>query len=184
LSRKPSSEQRFDALPDRRSAVTAVLQATRMYAESSSLVVLAPARGDDIPVLDHATHFRYADQYQPFAEALGNGEQVTIVTVLKDRETTALGFAEVPSKHGVEIMTIDVVQDSRRSAGAQYPMTIDNETFEIGVGHVLVLGLMESIHADVLHTNATTTQARYLFKSLGFVSTDSDNSCLLQLRNT
>lgn len=139
--------------------------------------------GCDIPDLDPHSGFRYADQYQPFAEALRNNEKVTVATVLQDGKVIAYGFGEVPTKHGVEIMTIDVSVESRRSAGVKSTVTINGEPFEIGIGHVLVLGLIEAIETETIHTNATTAAARYIFKSLGFVPTDEDNSCLLRLKN-
>jgi len=179
-----SRELRFDSLPDRQSAVTAFIQATREFAKASGVVVRAPIASDEITHLNCDAGFRYADQYQPFGEALRNGEQVTIVTVLQAGEVVAFGFAEVPSKDGVEIMTIDVAMASRRLAGMKSTTTTEGEPFEIGIGHVLVLGLSESIDAEFVHTNATTAPARYIFKSLGFVPTDEDNSCLLRLTKT
>lgn len=161
--------------------MTAFIQATREFAKASGLVIRAPTASDEITDLNGDAGFRYTDQYQPFAEALGKGEKVTIVTVVKAGEVIAFGLAEVPTKHGVEIMTIDVAQGSRRSAGLKSTIEINEETFEIGIGHVLVLGLIESINAAAVHTNATTAPARYIFKSLGFVSTDEENSCLLRL---
>ena len=84
-------------------------------------------------------------------------------------------------KSGIEIMTIDVESASRRSADVKSTITITDETFEIGIGHVLVLALIDACRASVLRTNATNPQSRYIFKSLGFTSADEDNSCLLQL---
>ena len=184
MSTTPSSELRFDSLPDRQSAVTTVIQAANEFANASGVLIRVPSARGDTPDLNQHAGFRYADQYQPFAEALGKGEKVTIVTVIKAGEVIAFGLAEVPTKHGVEIMTIDVAQGARRSAGVKSTIEINEDGFGIGVGHVLVLGLIESINADAVHTNATTAPARYLFKSLGFVSTDKDNSCLLRLEKT
>lgn len=178
-----SHEIRFDSLPDCRSAVTAILQATREFAKDIGVLVHVPSAGGGIVDLVHHSGFRYADQYQPFAEALQNGEKVTIATVLQNGRVIAYGFAEVPTKHGVEIMTIDVSEESRRSDGVKSTVTIHGEPFEIGIGHVLVLGLIEAIEAETIHTNATTAAARYIFKSLGFMATDEDNSCLLNLIN-
>ena len=161
--------------------MNAILQATEELAKPCGVSVQIPSASDDIPELAHTAGFRYADQYEPFVEALRNGENVTIATVLQDGKVIAYGFAEVPTKRGVEIMTVEVTVESRRSAGVKSTITIDGEPFEIGIGHVLVLGLMRAIEAETLHTNATTATARYVFKSLGFVSTDEDNSCLLEL---
>ncbi len=177
-----SSEIRFDSLPDREGAVHAIVAATRALGNSNGVLVNVPAASDTVPDLKRDAGFRYTDQYQPFIDALHNGEAVTIVIVQKDGDVIAFGLGEVPSKHGVEIMTTDVEEASRRSAGVKSSIDISNEPFEIGIGHVLVLGLIESIDASVLHTNATSPQARYIFKSLGFVSSDEDNSCLLRLQ--
>jgi len=178
----PSSELRFDSLPDREDAVHAITDATRAFGTVSGVVVSVLAAGDDLPDPKQDAGFRYADQYQPFAEALRKGEAVTVETVQRAGDVIAFGFGEVPSKEAVEIMTIDIGQASRRSSGVKSTVDINNESFEIGIGHVLVLGLIESIDANVLHANATSPQARYIFKSLGFVSTDEDNSCLLRLQ--
>lgn len=181
MSTTPASELRFDSLPHRQSAVTTVIQAVNEFANANGALIRVPSTRGDTPDLNQHAGFRYADQYQPFAEALGKGEQVTIVTVIKAGEVIAFGLAEVPTKHGVEIMTIEVAQGSRRSTGVTSTVEISEEGFEIGMGHVLVLGLIESINAEAVHTNATTAPARYLFKSLGFLPTDEDNSCLLRL---
>jgi hypothetical protein len=183
LSTTPSNELRFDSVPGYQRAVTAMLRATTDFASASGVLVNILSASGDTPSLNEDAGFRYADQYQPFVEALRNGEKVTIVTVLQAGEVIAIGFGEVPSKDGVEIMTIDVAAGSRRSAGMKSTITIEGETFEIGIGHVLVLGLIES-DAEIVHTNATTAAARYIFKSLGFVSTDEDNSCLLRLEKS
>ena len=164
--------------------MTVFIEATKEFAKASGVVVRAPMASDEITNLNCDAGFRYADQYQPFGEALRNGEKVTIVTVLQAGEVLAFGFAEVPSKDGVEIMTIDVAMVSRRLAGMKSVTTIEGEPFEIGIGHVLVLGLSEYIDAEFVHTNATTAPARYIFKSLGFAPTDEDNSCLLRLTKT
>lgn len=140
-----------------------------------------PSAGDETPDLCPKAGFRYADQFQPFVDALSGGEKVTMVTVLRDEEVIAFGFGEVPTKAGVEIMTIDVAVESRRSSGVKSTVPIDGNSLEAGIGHVLVLGLIDAIDAGTVHTNATTGPARYIFKSLGFVSTDDENSCLLQL---
>jgi hypothetical protein len=179
-----SSELRFDALPDRGSAVDAIVVATSSFAQSSGVVACVPGKGDDVPDLNHVERFRYADQYVPFADALRQGEDVTVATVLQAGEVVAFGFAEVPSRDGVEIMTIDVATDARRSASEKSTIEISGESFEIGIGHVLVLALIESVDAESLMTNATTSPARYLFKSLGFLSTDEENSCLLRLEKS
>ena len=179
-----SSELRFDSLPDRECAVEAIVVATRKFAQSSGVVVCVPGKGDSIPDLTRCERFRYADQYGPFADALRQGEEVTIATVLKAGEVVAFGFAEVPSEDGVEIMTIDVAIESRRSSGEKATIEINGESFEIGIGHVLVLALIESLGADAVTTNATTSSARYLFTSLGLISTDEENSCLLRREKT
>jgi hypothetical protein len=184
LSTTPSSEIRFDSLPDRLSAVTAMVQATNEFSIANGVLIHASAANDEFPALAPGAGFRYADQYQPFVEAFSKGEKVTIVTVLQSGEVIAFGIGEVPTNDGVEIMTVDVASASRRSAGVKSTTTIDGESFEIGIGHVLVLGLIESIDAEIVHTNATTAPARYIFKSLGFVSTDEDNSCLLRLEKS
>lgn len=175
-----SSELRFESLPDREFAVNAIVVATRELAHSSGLIVCVPGKGDSVPDMTRCERFRYADQYVSFADALLHGEDVTIATVLKAGEVVAFGFAEVPSEDGVEIMTIDVAIESRRSAGEKSTIEINGESFEIGIGHVLVLALIESVGANALTTNATTSPARYLFTSLGFLSTDEENSCLLR----
>ncbi len=181
-SEPPSSEFRFDSLPGHANAVHAITDATRAFGKASGVMVSVPSRSDQIPDMKPDAGFRYGDQYRPFADALHNGEAVTIVTVQRDGDVIAFGFGEVPSKDGVEIMTIDVEPASRRSGGVKSTININNETFEVGIGHVLVLWLIESINANALHSNATSPQARYIFKSLGFVSTDENNSCLLRLQ--
>jgi hypothetical protein len=178
----PSSELRFDSLPDRESAVNAMVAATRECEKAVDIIVSVPSASDDLPELTPDAGFRYADQYRPFADALRQGEDVTIVNVLLAGEVVAFGFGEVPSENAVEIITIDVGRASRRSADVKSTIKINDQSFEIGIGHVLVLGLTDSIKADALHTNATSPQARYIFKSLGFVSSDEENECLLRLK--
>jgi hypothetical protein len=178
----PSCELRFDSLPDRESAVNAMVAATRDFEKANGVLVSVPTASDDVAELTQDAGFRYADQYGPFTDALRLGEDVTILTVLQAGKVVAFGFGEVPSDSVVEIMTIDVAAASRRSADVKSTIKVNDQTFEIGIGHVLVLGLVDSSNADVLHTNATSPQARYIFKSLGFVSTDDENQCLLRLK--
>lgn len=184
MSMDSPSEFRIDSLPDREIAVKAVVQAAKEFSTELGVLVRVPTAEDGIGALNPESEFRYSDQFQPFTEALGNGEKVTIATVVQTSEIIAFGFGEVPSKNIVEIMTIDVATASRRSAGVKSSIKINGESFEIGIAHVLVLALIESIDAEIIHTNATTAPARYIFKSLGFVSTDEDNSCLLRLEKT
>ena len=178
------TESRFDRLLDHPSAVSEIVAATREFTKSAGVDVAVLNASGDAPALKSDAGFRYADQYQPFLAALRAGEEVTIVTVARNDEVLAYGFGEIPTKDGVEIMTIDVAPASRRSADMKHSVQLHNESFEIGIGHVLALGLIDSIPASIVQVNATTPQARYIFKSLGFVSRSESNSCLLRLQKT
>jgi hypothetical protein len=179
-----TTESRFDALPDHESAVRTVIAAAREFGTSCGAEVIVLTAGDDVAPLKAGAGFRYADQYQPFVDALRQGEEVTVVTMTRNGNVIAYGFGELPTKDGVEIMTIDVEAASRRSADVKTSIQINDETFEIGIGHVLALALIDSIQASVVLVNATTAQARYIFKALGFVSRSESNACLLRLEKS
>ena len=70
--------------------------------------------------------------------------------------------------------------NSTRRAGLSKEIEIENLSFEIGVGHLIVLRLLESCRTPIW-TDATNEESRYIFKSLGFVHDEgTTNPCILR----
>jgi len=182
LMNKPaSSEDRFDSLANREKAVATIIDATRSFEKSRELTVLIPTRSDSIPKLSQGSTFKYDIHYGSYVRGVGDGEDFTFVIVCKE-SVIAFGFGEVPFNNETDIRTIDVETQFRRSIGWKSTVQIEGQSFDVGVGHVLVLGLIDSIKSTDAVTEALNPQSRYIFKSLGFVSTWEKNSCLLKLR--
>ena len=67
-------------------------------------------------------------------------------------DSDAGGF-EVPKLNHVDVFTIDVEADSRRSAGRIFNVSIEDHDFEISIGHILVLSLMRAERPALLAPN-------------------------------
>ena len=78
-----------------------------------------------------------------------------------------------------EIEILDVDASSRRSSGLKADLTIEKETFLVGVAHLLVIATLRAFQGE-LKVDATDPPSRYVFKSLGFVAQPGEsNPCLL-----
>lgn len=106
-----------------------------------------------------------------------------VLAALEHQAVIAYALIEQgPSSVGHEVKIIDVEAASRRSAELKTTIQIENETFEIGVGHVLVVSIINQFNVR-LHTDATRDSSRYVFRSVGFKPYSDNNPCLLETRS-
>lgn len=175
-----NSETRFDSLEDPTAAVQAVRTACKQFATSLKLDMSVLTPDDPPPELPTGEYFKYDDQLPSFCRAVARGEGVTVVTIRRNGNVVAFGLAEVPEGDSVSIECIDVGMKSRRGNRVSSTVQIEQQTFEVGISHVLVACLLNTIDSPRIHTDATTASSRYIFKSLGFHSYSDSNPCLLE----
>lgn len=109
-----------------------------------------------------------------------NGADLTISLVEEEGQVIGYGIGR-RTESGTEVTILDVDGDSRRHAGLAKKFSGTGETFQVGVGHIALLVLLKACSGP-FYTDATTSASRYIFKSLGFTSTDpGGNPCLLNL---
>jgi hypothetical protein len=178
------TEHRFDALSDKVSSIKAVAQKSEELRSKLSLNIATLTDSDEFPKLPTDTHFKYDDQLPSFYRALLIGEHVTISVVRRSSRVVAFGIAEVPKNDSVSIELINVAFDSRRKAGVSELLQLEGQEFNIGIGHVLVLHLINELDSKRICTDATTSPSRYIFKSLGFRPYSEDNPCLLHFQKS
>ncbi len=117
---------------------------------------------------------------QAVAQRIRDGEHVVVVLVWEQDVLVGYGIAAEHSDC-VEIEIIDVDFYSRRSAEFCDTVELYGETFQVGVGHVVVQKLIEDV-ARPINVDATTDGSRYIFKSLGFEhDPQTTNPCILKL---
>lgn len=87
-------------------------------------------------------------------------------------------IAALADNGSAEIEILDVDTSSRRSSGLKVDLTVQNETFSVGIAHLLVLAIVPTFPGRL--ANATHSTSRFVFKSLGFVARpEESNPCLL-----
>jgi hypothetical protein len=134
----------------------------------------------------HGREVRYkysgsnSGQYKEIAERAADGEELLVATVQEREHVIGYGIAAV-NHTNTEIEIIDVDEFSRRSTGLQRTLLIAGAEFGVGVGHVVVDLLVAALNHPVL-VDATSSESRYIFKSLGFTTRPGEqNPCLLHL---
>lgn len=104
------------------------------------------------------------------------------LAVVVEEENLVIGYGTAlrdRRRKWTELMIVDVDRYSRRSAGLAAEVLLDGQRFEVGVAHVVVLELMNSIQGP-LRADATNPGSRYVLKSLGFVHDQGNpNPCIL-----
>jgi hypothetical protein len=176
------SEDRFERLgsPD---AVQLVIAATLRFREKEGLLVTLAKKPSDIPEC-HDAWFKYSPRgggsLRACSGRLASGEELVVVLVWEEGEVIGYGIAATKRRWS-EVEIIDVDRFSRREAGLAGEVSIGTETFQIGVGHVVVKALSDNCRHPV-RVDATHSSSRYVFKSLGFRHDGrSANPCLLEL---
>jgi len=179
-----SSEHRFDALGSPE-AVESVTRATKLFRAAHGFDVKVTCSAQEIPDIPRDVCFKYT---QPWGEGslpacsqrIRDGEKITMAQIYEQGLLIGYGIA-VTREADSEIEIIDVDYYSRREADLKETLQFAGQSFEVGVGHVVLIALMQACPRPV-EVDATTPQSRYIFKSLGFVhDTKSDNPCILRM---
>jgi hypothetical protein len=177
--RRRSSEERLAALRPGSWTPLPFVTAARQLAMDGFTLILC-GRDDAIPPLGPDVHFKYVRAYAEVPDRRAAGEDLLVAIVIEGDRVVAYGIA-ARLQAECEIEIIDVDRSSSRSAGLQVQLEIGEETFGVGIGHVVVDQLVSALRGRIL-VDATGESSRYIFKSLGFVHRPATtNPCLLQL---
>jgi hypothetical protein len=175
-----SSEERLEKLgPECWSPRLFSQKATELQ-DNAKLEVRVVDDASQLPELGSEREFRY--DYCSYAACLKRqqaGEKLFVPLALKDGQVVGYAItALIPDGSG-EIEILEVAESSRRESGLKVDLIVQNETFSVGVAHVLVVELLRTFHGEV-RVDATNSPSRYVFKSLGFAELPGEtNPCLL-----
>lgn len=180
---KHSSEYRFDAIASS-NAVLAITNATQDFELEQDLKVTIAKRAEEIPSISQCTAFKYSpDDYGSLGACtsrIQNGEDLTVALVWED--DLLIGYGIAVSKNGeTEIEIIDVDTYSRRSAGLVKTIQLSGESFQIGVGHVIVNALLKFCFRPI-KVDINNQSSEYIFKSFGFVYDSEAQNNLFRLK--
>ena len=149
--------------------------------ESAKLEVQLVSDASQLPGLGSKTEFSY--DHCSYVACFGRqqaGEKFLVSAVFGKGRVIGYAIAALADNGPAEIEILDVDTSSRRSSGLRVDLTIQNETFSVGVAHLLVLAIVRTFPGRLI-VNATHPPSRYVFKSLGFVARPGEsNPCLLR----
>ena len=181
---KRSSEMRFDKLVSPQ-AIQSVYQATQDFQSKENLQVSMIKQSTEVLEIPPDFCFKYSHpcgtgSLQECSKRMESGED--LIVAMAYEENLLIGYAIATIKNGeCEIEIIDVDCYSRRKAGLAYTLQISGQSFQIGVGHLVVYVLLQECPRPI-HVDATHSSSRYIFKSLGFVHDElSVNPCILKI---
>ncbi len=182
-----SSERRLEKLsPENWSPRCFSEKATELQrnAELEVQVVSDASQLPELGKLAAGREFRY--DHCSYADCLRrqqDGCRFLVFLALKEGQVVGYAIAALEADDSAGIEIIDVADSYQRSSGLKEDLKVQNETFSVGVGHVLVVALLRTFHGE-LRVNATGSSSRYVFKSLGFVGLPGEtNPCLLHKLN-
>jgi hypothetical protein len=179
-----SSESRFDALRSPE-AVTKIAHATGSFRRDRRFKIAVTDSAEEIPDIPQGACFKYSHSWDggsliACSQRIRDGEKMTMVLVREDGFLIGYGIA-VTRETESEIEIIDVDYYSRRKAGLKETVLVGTKSFDVGVGHVLVMALM-GVCPRPVGVDATTPDSRYVFKSLGFIhDSGTSNPCILRM---
>ena len=117
--------------------------------------------------------------YAPLLDRQQAGWRFLVSLALKDGQVVGYAIAALLADGCAEIEILDVAVSFRRASGLKADLIVQNETFSVGVAHVLVVAILHTFHGE-LRVDATSSPSRYVFKSLGFAGLPEEtNPCLL-----
>jgi hypothetical protein len=175
-----SSEERLENLsPGDWSPRSFFDKATELQ-QSANLEVRVVSDASQLPRLDPEIGFSYA--YCSYAGCLARqqaGWRFLVPLALKEGQVVGYAITALEADDSAEIEILDVAESSRRGTGLKMDLIVQDETFSVGVAHVLVAALLRTFLGE-LSVDATNSPSRYVFKSLGFVGLPGEmNPCLL-----
>ena len=180
-----SSERRFDSFVSPQ-AIQTVSRAIQQFQSKKDLhvTVTKRSRSTGVPEIPRNSCLKYSHYWkdgslQACSTRMENAEDLTVALVWEEDLLVGYGIATI--KNGeCEIEIIDVDFYSRREAGLARTLQISGQSFQVGVGHLVVHALLQECPRPI-HVDATHSSSRYIFKSLGFVHDElSSNPCILK----
>jgi hypothetical protein len=182
LMKNPSSEHRIENIAS--GEVSNFHAETSTFESEKNLKVVLVNMCDEIPKISEQTDFKYSvdglsNILSESVSAMKGGEKLIIALVKEEELIIGYGTARLED-NGSEIEIIDVDTYSRRKNGLVHPIQVSGKEFQIGIGHVIVKKLIDECIKPI-KVDATNSQSRYIFKSLGFVHDDeTGNPCILR----
>jgi hypothetical protein len=179
-----SSERRFEAVCSCE-AVEKITQVTNLFRETYGLELKITCNPGDIPKSPLVANFKYTRHWEAgnlydCPQRIRNRENIIMAFVFEQGLLIGYGIA-VKRDNECEIEIIDVDYYSRREANLKKTLQLNEQNFDVGIGHVVVLALIQACSRPI-KVDATTTHSRYLFKSLGFVhDAQSANPYILRM---
>ena len=150
-----------------------------VFAKDYGLETVIGTNKKSIPDFDDDVHFQYMSAVDDYQRRLDDGDDAVAVFIKEKAMVIAFGTA-CKENHETNIDVIEVEINSTRRAGLLKKIAIENLSFEIGVGHIIVLRLLESCRIPI-RADATNAQSRYILKSFGFVQDENtENPCILR----
>jgi hypothetical protein len=148
--------------------------------ENAKLELQVVSDTSQLPGLGSETEFSYDHcSYVTCFDRQQAGEKFLVSVVLGKGRVIGYAIAALADNGSAEIEILDVDTSSRRSSGLKVDLTVQNETFSVGVAHLLVLAIVRTFLGRLI-VNATHPPSRFIFKSLGFVARPGEsNPCLL-----
>lgn len=178
LAEHESSEERLEKLsPEHRSPRLFSQRATELQS-SAHLEVRVESDARQLPVLGLGREFHY--DYCSYAHCLARqqaGESLLVSLAFKEGQVVGYAIAALQADGSREIEILDVAKSYRRASGLKLDLIVQDETFSVGVAHVVVVELLRTFHGE-LTVVARESPSRYVFKSLGFAELPGD-SCRL-----
>ncbi len=109
--------------------------------------------------------FSHRSYYSSLTDRLSI-ETIKLITA-SINEVGVIAFATCLQREFNIIEQIEVAIGYRRSDGFAEDVSIKNNLFKIGIGHIVVKNLLDCVRATI-YTQATTPHSKFIFDSLDF----------------
>jgi len=165
LPRAVTSDERLASRAEDSWTPEMFMTAAFAFANEAHLKTLVVRAGDALPSRGPDVRFKYPEYENRVDDPVPEGQVIAVV--MEGERVIGYGIAMVNSTP-VEISVVDVDVRSRRDCGFQRKLTIGDEVFGVGVGHLVVGLLVSHLQARPLLVNAEVPSSAYICKSLGF----------------
>ncbi len=166
-NRDKTSEALLSKIKDPKKAAEVFAKEAAVFAKDHGLETVIATSKNSIPDFDDDVRFKYINAVDDYESRLDDGDDAVAVFIKEEDRVIAFGIANKEDLE-TEIAVIEVEINSTRRAGLSKEIEIENLSFEIGVGQLVVLRLLESCRTPIW-ADATNEESKYIFKSLGFV---------------
>ena len=174
-----TSEERLSKILYPKKAAEVFAKKAAVFAKEYGLETVIATSKNAVPDFDDDVRFKYINAVYDYESRLDDGDDAVAVFIKDKDRVIAFGIAN-KEDHETKIDVIEVEIFSTRRAGLSKEIEIENLSFEIGVGHLVLLRLLESCRTPIWG-DATNKESRYIFKSLGFDHDEgTTNTCILR----